>query len=153
MRLGLKMKNAQIFSNAHIIAKSTRDLFTTYRAAFSAALITIYAELRAQEAKPVIKSVFVHWSEGGVFNVALGMNTNFDINKEIAIDEYERLARIQALESNEHDCYDKVKVDVILSNGERYTFRHDINLNNISLVRDWARWCEYCEQQANKKAA
>lgn len=40
------MNASQIFKKAHQTAKTTRSLFLTYRAAFSAALREIYSELK-----------------------------------------------------------------------------------------------------------
>ncbi|WRQ13100.1 hypothetical protein [Vibrio phage vB_VpM-pA2SJ1] len=45
------MNNSQIFSKAHAIAKECLNLFVSYRGAFSFALRTIYAELRAHKAE------------------------------------------------------------------------------------------------------
>ncbi|WP_041395285.1 hypothetical protein [Photobacterium profundum] len=48
-----------------------------------------------------IKSVFVEWSECGVFNKALRTDSDYGIKKTISIEKYEEMANQQAIISNE----------------------------------------------------
>jgi len=107
------MNNSTIFKKAHALAKAFLATLKSYRAAFSAALRKVYADIK----KPVIVSVVVEWSE----------SYNFEDNTTYTLEEYSaRAHKTKAEQVGDDYGYDKTKVTAIYSNGMEYSFRHDI---------------------------
>ncbi|HGF5190413.1 TPA: hypothetical protein ACF35N_004485 [Vibrio parahaemolyticus] len=106
-----------------------------------------------------IVGIKVLWSESSVFNNVLRTNDSFDINQEISIDQYNRLAALTILsqrkwaQANGEQVfgYDKTKVELKLGNGQTVTFRHDICPKEPTLQGEWAAWVDYCRAEDAKK--
>lgn len=123
------MTNSQIFKNAHTIAKNTVKIIGSYVIAFSLALKEIYANLR----KPTIKSVFVFWSECGIFSD----------DTEYSFKEYTKLATQAAIINGTGGGYSKTKIEIRYNNGDEYGMRHDIGCDQTNLVERMAEAAAY----------
>ena len=132
------MTNAEIFIKAHQVAKSTRQLFISYREAFRQALIMVHAEAKAQKAvkEPVkVRSVFVHWSE----------NSRFKDNSHYSLTDFERIASYESSLIGENEGYDKTKLTVYFDDGDTYELRLDLCPSTPNLtthVRKMRMWRE-----------
>lgn len=111
------------------------------------------SETEIQDLDKQIVAVKVLWSESGVFNRAL-RNDGDDINQEIAMSEYNRLAALTIMEFKSRGLggYYKTKVELTTARGEKCTFRHDICPKEPTLSGEWAEWVDYCRSEDGKKA-
>ena len=79
------MTRSEIFANAHEIAKQTRERFVTYRAAFSAALKSVYASLKEKSIeKTLVEAGANIWEKGEHKRAYLNIETieNLGFKKE-----------------------------------------------------------------------
>jgi len=124
------MNYSEIFKKAHAIAKNTVALFNAYRAAFSAALRKVYADLR----KPRIEKVRVIWSESFIF----------EDETTYTYAEYTKRAKQVEIENGTEGGYCKTKIEIIYSNGFEYGCRHDIGCDHVVLTQRMAEAAAYC---------
>ena len=116
-------------------------------------------EEQEDEEKKIVK-VKVFWSESDIFNSELCKEGEDEINKEISIEEYNRLAWLTLAEQKQYIAktgegfgYDKTKVEFTLATGEVRQFRHDICVSEPTLQGEWAHYVDYCRAEEERKTA
>ncbi|MGF1903539.1 hypothetical protein [Aliivibrio salmonicida] len=110
--------------------------------------------------KDIVKIVVV-FSESSAFNQALrDENSTYGINKEISMQEYNRLVWVTLSEQKvyinkygEGYGYDKTLLNITLGTGEVREYRHDISLREQDLNNEWALWVDYCRAEKESKTA
>lgn len=75
---------------------------------------------KADLVKLAVKAIFVNWSESTHINKTLKTNGNLDIDKEITLDEFEKVCQEAAeIVAADHGGYDKTKFAIIWQDGSR----------------------------------
>ncbi|EGR0698798.1 hypothetical protein EX461_23940 [Vibrio parahaemolyticus] len=145
------IKTVQPTSKPRLHASTVAKMIEVGFVAPLSSIAKIEEQGQEQDEDKQILSVKVLWSESGYFNRAL-RSTGDDINKEITLIEYNKLAALQvaACGKNWIGGYYKTKVELTTANGV-FTFRHDISPKEPTLQGEWSAWVDYVRAEQAEK--